>query len=176
MTDTIDYFGTGSDAGGDSFLSNFFEVPGGVAYADERYPTVEHAYQAAKTTDTEARKKIMDAPTPSRAKHLGRAVQLRVGWDRAKLDVMHVLLDRKFATPYMARLLIATAPTELIEGNYWHDNFWGDCRFSSRTGAIAGARRQGCGQRKECERPGHNYLGELLMSVRCAVQREYATG
>jgi predicted NAD-dependent protein-ADP-ribosyltransferase YbiA (DUF1768 family) len=38
------------------FLSNFYLAP--VLYARRPYPTVEHAYQAAKTKDLEARASI----------------------------------------------------------------------------------------------------------------------
>lgn len=159
MTAPIDYFGTGKDAGQNSFLSNFAEVPGGVMLAGLVYPTVEHAYQAAKTIDLVLREAIRTAPGPKEAKRLGRALDLRPGWDAGKLDVMHVLLERKFAGGYMARLLIATGHSELVEGNWWHDNVWGDCR---------------CGKRRECQEPGQNLLGELLMAVRHRVRREYS--
>ncbi len=48
---TIDYFWTGADAGQNSFLSNFFDVPGGVLFAGQSYPTVEHAYHCQRYND-----------------------------------------------------------------------------------------------------------------------------
>lgn len=158
VTAPIDYFGTGKDGHADGFLSNFYEVSG-LIFAGAAYPTVEHAYQAAKTLDLGVREEIRTASTPKRAKQLGRGTDLRPGWDRMKAEVMYVLLGRKFAGPYMARLLIATAPAELIEGNWWHDNYWGDCR---------------CGKRHDCRAEGQNMLGELLMSVRDWLRREYS--
>ena len=54
------------------FLSNFAEVPGGL--------TVEHRYQAAKTTDPDERAAILAAATPGKAKRLGGKCRLRPDW------------------------------------------------------------------------------------------------
>ena len=52
------------------------------------YPTVEHAYQAAKTLDEDGRKAILEAPTPGKAKRMGRKVRMRPDWEDVKLSVM----------------------------------------------------------------------------------------
>jgi len=57
------------------FLSNFYYAE--VNYEGIRYPTVEHAYQAAKTLSTDIRLKISKTDTPGAAKHLGRKGLLR---------------------------------------------------------------------------------------------------
>lgn len=44
------------------FLSNFFESK--VEYEGITYPTVEHAFQAAKTLDNDTRKKVAAAGSP----------------------------------------------------------------------------------------------------------------
>jgi len=49
----------------------------------------------------------------------------------------------------LLKLLIATKPHDLIEGNYWHDNIWGDCL---------------CSRCKNIK--GQNLLGKILMEVR----------
>lgn len=117
MPQVIDYFGTGGDAGDNSFLSNFYEHGW----------TVEHRYQAAKTDDAEWVVRILDAPTPSAAKKFGRRAPMRLTWDDEKVSVMLTLLREKFASPDLAQRLLATGDATLIEGNWWGDRFWGVC-------------------------------------------------
>lgn len=45
-----------------AFLSNFYSSP--IVYEGIEYPTVEHAFQAAKTFDFDQRKMIAAAATP----------------------------------------------------------------------------------------------------------------
>lgn len=117
MTDRIDYFGTGQDAGDYSFLSNFYEHDGW---------TVEHHYQAAKTDDPDWRHRILEAPTPGAAKKLGRRAPIRSAWDDEKVSVMFSLLRRKFSSgTELAQRLLDTGDAELIEGNWWGDTYWG---------------------------------------------------
>src|SRR4051794_10492805 len=52
------------------FLSNFW--PAEVVYEGVTYPSVEHAYQAAKTLSIEERKRIASLPTPGEAKKEGQ--------------------------------------------------------------------------------------------------------
>lgn len=129
------------------FLSNFY--PWGTV-------TLEHRFQAAKTTNEQQVAWIMAAPTASEAKRRGRAVQLRDDWDTYwRYTIMEQLLAAKFATgSEMADRLVATDPAILIEGNRWHDQLWGDCR---------------CG-RKPCAATGANLLGWMLMQRRCELR------
>ncbi len=127
-----------------AFLSNFAQL------ADDGL-TLEHLYQSAKTEDPEEYERIMQASTPAEAKRLGRRVaHLRPDWEEQKVDVMLYLLRHKFALRGFREKLLATGDRDLIEGCWWHDNFWGDCY---------------CG-RKSCLEPGQNMLGRLLMQVR----------
>lgn len=114
------------------------------------YPTMEHYYQAMKTNDRNLRKSFLNPDlTPAQAKRLGRYLDLRPGWDDMKIDVMRVGLERKFTIPDCAFVLLYSEHHELVEGNTWHDNFWGDCTCPS------------------CDdQPGHNHLGILLMQIR----------
>jgi len=68
------------------FLSNFWPVK--VELDGLEYPSVEHAFQAAKTLDAREREKIRLAKSPADAKKLGRAVTLREGWEEMKIKVM----------------------------------------------------------------------------------------
>lgn len=125
------------------FLSNFYPS---VVYG---YPTVEHAYQAAKTTDPAERAKIKAAKTPGDAKRLGRCVQLRRDWTAIREQVMETLLRRKFQSPALREALLATEEKELVETNSWHDLYWGTCNCSHCRGTD-----------------GRNHLGKLLMKIR----------
>lgn len=124
------------------FCSNFYPSP---VYG---YPTVEHAYQAAKTTDLTERRKIRAAKSPGEAKRLGRKVQLRADWVEIKDTVMETLLRQKFAEPSLRKILLETGEVELIEENNWHDNYWGECSCA------------------KCQGRGKNRLGKLLMKIR----------
>ena len=129
------------------FLSNFSAAP--VVLDGQTYPTVEHAFQAAKTFDPAERQAIQAAPTPASAKRLGRQVALRPDWEPVKFDLMLRLLQQKFSQPDLRQALLATGDAELIEGNTWGDRVWGCVR----------AQGQWVGQ---------NQLGKLLMRVRAS--------
>lgn len=131
------------------FLSNFHSSA--VEFEGKLYRTVEHAYQAAKTTDEAERRKIRDALYPNVAKKLGRRVTMRPGWDGMKVEVMLGLVRKKFAEPELRAKLLATENAKLVEGNWWHDTFWGVC--------------QGVGK---------NHLGKILMRVRDEIRKESA--
>ena len=138
------------------FLSNFSQDPtpwvAGATIAE--YPTAEHAFQASKTFNVSERRRVFKAATPSAAKKAGRSLALRADWEAVKDDVMLGVLFSKFTFDIPIRqALLTTAPHELIEGNTWHDNYWGDCI---------------CG-REACVGEGKNMLGILLMRVRTAL-------
>lgn len=119
-----------------AFLSNFWPWDGTrlvgppcpVKLYGIEYPSVEHAFQAAKTLDLTHRETIRLAATPGKAKRLGRRVRLRhdLNWDDNKVEFMEKLLRRKFdhGSDLWFKLR-ATSPAELIEGNDWGDDFWG---------------------------------------------------
>lgn len=127
------------------FLSNFAAVPGGVVALGMRAESTEHIYQAAKTLDPIERDEILAAPTPGIAKRMGLRVSLRPDWDHVRLGVMSALLEVKFDEPSLGALLLATGDAELVEGNHWHDVYYGRCHCP---------RHQGEGQ---------NWLGRLLV-------------
>lgn len=124
-----------------AFLSNFSPSP--LFYDGVVYPTVEHAFQAAKTHDPAVRREISKLLTPSLAKKMGRGVRLRPDWEEVKEKVMLECLLFKFGAPRLALALIKTAPHTLVEGNSWGDTYWGVCQGE-----------------------GKNRLGALLMVVR----------
>ena len=124
-----------------AFLSNFH--PSMITDGNEWFPTVEHYFQAAKTTNMEEYKAIAAALTPGQAKRLGRKVTLRPDWEEVKDQVMLEALRKKFSIPILREQLLATENKYLIEGNTWGDKYWG-----------------------VCEGEGLNHLGALLMRVR----------
>lgn len=128
------------------FLSNFFRHP--VRIGGNTFPTAEHAYQVLKAVDTRERAWVLESETPLIAKRRGRKIRVVEYWSDMRVEVMTQVLDAKFADTDLADKLIATHPHTLIEGNTWHDDYWGDCR---------------CGR---CTGDGENMLGVLLMQLR----------
>ena len=109
------------------FLSNFAESP--LRWQGRDYRWAESAFHAGKTLDEDLRERIAAAPSPKQAKALGRALKLRPDWKVFwRHAVMREVLAEKFRDPDLASKLIATGTALLIEGNYHHDNDWGDCR------------------------------------------------
>lgn len=126
------------------FLSNFW--PAMVQLDEVNYPTVEHAYQAAKTFDPKWRLYVGNAPTPSSAKRRAKDIpfeDIRKDWRRVNEGIMLDLLRQKFASNKLRDQLLATGEEELIEGNTWGDTFWGVCNGK-----------------------GQNRLGKMLMQIR----------
>ena len=84
-----------------AFLSNFHREP--FKWQGKLWNTSEAPFQAAKTRDAREAERIRTAPSPAAAKRLGRRVDLRADWDHVKDDVMHSILQAKFAVPRTAR-------------------------------------------------------------------------
>jgi ribA/ribD-fused uncharacterized protein len=127
------------------FLSNFFRATAPVILDGIEYSTVEHAYQAAKTTNLTFREKFKYG-TPGDAKRLGKSVQLRSDWEQIKESIMLDLLRQKFIGTGLEKKLLETGDAVLIEGNWWKDTYWG-----------------------VCDGVGQNRLGILLMQVRSEI-------
>jgi ribA/ribD-fused uncharacterized protein len=146
---TIDSF-----EGSYEFLSNFYEAP--VKWQGITYPTSEHAFQAAKVINPVTRMQIAAAPTPGKAKRMGRKVELRADWEQVKENIMYEIIKSKFTqNTYCLLALLATGDADLVEGNDWHDNEWGDCD---------------CPNCQNIE--GKNKLGKILMRVREELREE----
>ncbi len=147
LTEKTDVTVIDSFRGDFGFLSNFYESS--IWVAGNRYPSVEHAYQAAKAGDAVTQKMIREAKTPGIAKRLGQSCQLPPSWESQKVEVMRDLVRKKFENPLLRSLLLATGDATLVEGNTWNDRFWGVCRGS-----------------------GQNWLGRILMEIRVECERE----
>lgn len=132
------------------FLSNMYEFE--VHYKGLAFPSSEYLYQWLKVEptapDAEAwREKILTAPHGRKAKTLTkkRGFPLRQvkDIDEFRLKAMKIALWAKFKQPEMAKKLLATGDTTLVEYNTWRDEFFGICNGV-----------------------GHNHLGRLLMECR----------
>lgn len=141
------------------FLSHFhpsvFELDG------EVWPTVEHYYQAQKSSDRAYRQAIREAETPGLAKRLGEqpngetkrskkswfyrhGQSPRADWHEVKLDIMRRADAAKYEqNPELAEALLATGDAELIEDST-SEPFWGIGPDGN----------------------GHNWAGRILMEVR----------
>lgn len=134
-------------APGYEFLSNFYTCP--VTFEHVTYPSAENAYQASKTLDLTARKQF-ETCTAGQAKRLGRTLVLRPNFNQAKVTIMYDILRNKFGSSQeLMRKLLATGSEELVEGNVWHDTFWG-----------------------VCDGKGQNMLGKMLMHLRRQIQEK----
>lgn len=121
-----------------SFLSNFHIEPDGTC--------VEVEYQRSKCVNKEDRELFKNV-TPTKAKYLGRKIELRTDWEGVKLTIMrHFVLSKFLDHSELRRKLIETGERRLIEGNWWGDRFWG---------VYEGA--------------GENNFGKILMAVRTLV-------
>lgn len=147
-----------------SFLSNFYVREtnfGGLVL-----PSVEHYFQLAKADSMEsaitALKKIYKEVTsenfdqiyydlrPKMAKRFGRLVSLRPGWKKDCNSFMVTGVMSKYWQHHDLRAqLLETGDEILVEGNTWHDNYWGDCECSKCTGIV-----------------GQNTLGRITMATR----------
>lgn len=124
-------------------LSNFAYSPitVDVGWGTQEYPTVEHAFQAAKATTDWQHHTVRKVNGPAFAKKMGRQIQLRQDWEEVKYDIMLTCLRAKFRIPHYKRELRLTDHREIREDSPT-DFVWGH--------------RNG----------GQNLLGKALMQVR----------
>jgi ribA/ribD-fused uncharacterized protein len=132
------------------FLSNFYICKDGT--------TVEHRYQAAKSTYPYEYDMIIKAETAGRAKRLGQQIVIRKDWKSIKYDVMKSLVFYKFLSDPELGEKLCKIKEDIIEHNTWHDNEWGDCTCEACT-----------------EIEGRNWLGEILMEVRTIIKNAKAS-
>lgn len=132
--------------GANRWLSNYYPSP--VIIDGFPFPHGEAAFQAQKYPREDWPR--FNGLTPGQAKQLGRKARLPCGWNTEKsIEAMRRVVWSKFGENTLGLWLIGTEDAELIEGNNWHDNIWGNCT---------------CGRCKNVE--GKNQLGKLLMERR----------
>jgi ribA/ribD-fused uncharacterized protein len=122
------------------FLSNMY--PCRVVVDGMAYPSVENAFQAMKTDNREDRVTFQSCK-PKEARRLGRKLKLRDEWEMKKLGLMEALVRYKFTVYGDLTWALTQIDGEIVEGNCWHDTFWG-----------------------KCDGVGENFLGKILMDIR----------
>jgi len=137
------------------FLSNFY--PRLIKDDGLTFQCVEAAFQSFKCQSKEEREEFQ-LLRAFEAREKGRSVKLRPDWEENKRRYMYFLVLLKFQShPDLREQLLATGDAELIEGNEWHDNYWGNCKCSRCHGIE-----------------GQNHLGKILMRVRNILHAEKA--
>ncbi len=147
-----------------SFLSNFY--PCKIVSQGITYPSTEHYYVAMKAKDdqiingifypvADVRDVISRIATAGQVKRFGRNLQIRKDWEDVKLGIMEWAIREKFTKNNdLKEMLLQTGEQQLIEGNYWHDNYWGVCNCT------------------KCGNKGDNNLGKVLMKIRKEIRGE----
>lgn len=139
------------------FLSNFH--PCKIEHQGITYPSVEHHYVAMKCNSSQYfngnqytvgdfREIIAKTVSAAVVKKMGQQMKVRSDWDEKKLDFMNWAVREKFKQEDLKELLLSTEDLPIIEGNFWHDVYWGQCSCD------------------KCKGKGENHLGKILMKVR----------
>ena len=132
-----------------SFLRNDYSA--NVILDDEIYPSVEHAYQAAKTQNIDLRKKIQNASVHEARKIGKNEITIPLTWDTDRLVVMKQLQKSKYTDNLNLKLkLLLTGNEEIIQGGTMPDKFWGQDDFGD----------------------GKNHNGKIIMKVREEIKTE----
>lgn len=124
------------------WLSNFADCD--VFLEGILYPSVENAYQAAKTINKEERIQF-ETCSAGHAKRASKNITMRKDWSEIKKQVMFNLLCQKFNKEPYITLLLDTKLVDIEEGNTWGDTYWGIDLRSGR---------------------GQNILGKMIMDIR----------
>ena len=132
-----------------AFLSNMYSVP--VKWGGNTYQNSEAAFQSAKTLDPEERNTFCNLNGVA-AKQKGKKMLLRKDWKDVKDGIMEEIVRAKFTqNPELAKKLVKTGDAQLMEGNNWHDTYWG---VNSMT------------------LEGKNHLGIILMKIRAELSQK----
>lgn len=147
------------------WLSNFWEIPGGITYRGMHASTTEHIYQACKALYLEDALHILNAPTAGKAKYRGGELaatddgaRIRPDWNSRKLVIMAELTRLKYEEPTLRAKLLELGAALVVEGNHWHDVTFGVCYGSKK-----------CGPHKPA---GDNLLGRIIMVERARIIAE----
>jgi predicted NAD-dependent protein-ADP-ribosyltransferase YbiA (DUF1768 family) len=163
------------------------------------FPTNENAYQAAKLMYPEDGDDLLAnwtravklhgflEITPGKARDLGQIIRLRSDWTaQVRYDTMKELCRRKFREGYEREFILATGDQLLMEGTYWHDNFFGVCFGEAFRDPATISKHNDPARRApdpatplcaECLKSGinpddGNRLGRILMEVRAELQAQ----
>lgn len=134
-----------------AWLSNMW--PAEIEYNGYTWACTEVAYQAMKSDDPAVWEEFSHIKEGRIAKKRGQELVIRPDWAQVKIQIMSEVNWAKYHTHHdLANKLIHTWPKVLVEGNLWHDRYWGVCL---RTGK------------------GLNHLGQVLMDIRTHMELFY---
>lgn len=97
------------------WLSNFYPVE--VILDSITYPSIENAYQSAKSNDNNWKRYCQYEENPSLVKKESRKIDLIDNWNYEKVIIMRSLIEQKFDKEPFMSLLIDTNDVYIIEGN-----------------------------------------------------------
>jgi ribA/ribD-fused uncharacterized protein len=118
-----------------------------IEFRGKLYPTSEHAYQAAKCTDSQGQEAIRNARSPLQAKVLASETYRAAkdpSWGSKKVAVLEEILRAKLAQHPEAQEALRKSGHEYIVEDSPTDYFWGEGADGS----------------------GQNMLGKLWMKIR----------
>lgn len=134
-----------------SFLGNMSKVTGGIVYMGMLHPTAEHAYHwgCLNYLGVHGALEIVSHFNPVEVKKGAKVLYKKWGPlpPDTKLEIMKDVIAAKFEPlSFFAKRLEGTGDKIIIEGNWWHDNFWGMDYLRPQS--------------------SENYLGRILMDRR----------
>lgn len=167
----------GNDWQATEVLSNMAMLASPVHYEGTAFPSVEHAFQAAKFTEPRIRQLFAELPSASDAKLLGGArgashwqkrlgvpaAALRPDWNKVKHALLDDLVKQKFQNnPELLDYLLKTGDAELIENaTGWRDREYGMVDPAAVNGLIDPSRLV-----------GKNLTGMAVMKARAELRPE----
>lgn len=138
---------------GYSFLSNMSRAK--VTYNGLEFMSSEAAFQSAKCAREEDRQTLSKTLKGKDARSYGSSVEMVPDWEQIKDEVMVRVVYAKFTqNPLLMEKLLDTGNAKLVEGNFWHDNYWGKCACKKCT-----------------DKASPNVLGRSLFFVRNCINR-----
>lgn len=129
------------------WLSNFSKCS--ITINDITYPSIEHAYQSAKSPLNSWKSFCSTTPSPTIIKKHSRNIKLIKNWEDIKVNIMRECLVQKYSQEPYKSLLLKTGNAYIQEGNSWGDVFWGVDIHTKK---------------------GQNTLGKLIMEIRNELQ------
>lgn len=155
------------------------DYPCSIVMESKTYPSLEHAYQAAKVLDLDddVRDRIADAGTAREALDIGRerGIEIWPDWDERRVRVREYLTRQKFlASSALSEQLVATGEADILMDRH-EDSFWGigeDGLGANREGKILMAVRDEINlttgkwkrpEKEECEAVEDARPGEWLL-------------
>jgi ribA/ribD-fused uncharacterized protein len=132
-----------------------------IKYKGIKYPSVEHYYVAQKFKglqfyqghyfqQPDFQELLSKVKDPRDVKKIGQSMKSRPDWDSVKLSVMEFGVNYKFSKDEkLKQMLLDTGDEDIKEGNWWCDNFWGDCTCDKCRTIV-----------------GENNLGVIIMKTR----------